>query len=167
MINKIKRKTVLFIINSFLSTTRYFVIKRVLLNFSGISVGKGSKIVGPIYIGTVAQLTIGEDSWIGSGLNIYGNGIVKIGDKCDLAPDIGFITGSHEIGNIDRRAGLGVTYEIEVQNGCWVGARSTIMGNVTIFESSIIGTCSLVNKNVIENTIVTGIPAKVIKVLEI
>ena len=163
MVSKIKRKFFLFIINSFLSTTRYFILKRFLLNLAGIDTGKDSKVVGPIHIGTVATLTIGEGCWIGSGLNIYGNGIVVIGDRCDIAPDVAFVTGSHEIGSNERRAGEGVSYEIEIENSCWIGARVTIIGNVKIFKSSIIGACSLVNKNIAENVVAVGVPAKLIK----
>jgi maltose O-acetyltransferase len=163
---KICRKFCLFIINNFFSTTNFFYLKNILLKISGISVGKNSKIVGPIRIGTVASLKIGNDCWIGSGLNIYGNGNVAIGDRCDLAPDISFVTGSHEIGDTNRRAGKGISYSIEVSDGCWIGARATIVGNIKINTSSIVGASSLVNKNVLENTIVGGVPAKVIKVLE-
>ena len=163
---KILRKFCLFLINTFLSTTKFFKLKKLLLEISGISIGENSKIVGPIKIGTVASLKIGKDCWIGSGLKIYGNGNVVIGDRCDLAPDISFVTGSHEIGDSNRRAGKGISYNIEVSNDCWIGARATIVGNIYINNSAIIGTFSLVNKNVLENTIVAGIPAKVIKVLE-
>lgn len=163
MISKIKRKFFLFIINSFLSTTRYFILKRLLLNLSGIKIGKDTKVVGPLYIGTVAKLTIGQECWVGSGFTIYGNGVVEIGNKCDLAPDIGFITGSHIIGSKERRAGEGVSYEILIEDGCWIGARTTIMGNTIISNSTIIGTSSLVNKSIAANVIAIGIPAKIIK----
>ena len=163
MIGKIKRKFILIIINRFLSTTRFFNIKNILLNLSGIKVGYNTRIVGPIKIGTVASLEIGKNCWIGSGLSIYGNGNVIIGDNCDLAPDIGFITGSHEIGTKNRRAGTGTSFKIFVDDGCWIGARVTIMGNILISKSSIIAASALVNKNVRANVIVGGVPARIIK----
>ena len=162
-VSKISRKVCLFIINNFFSTTRYFKLKRYLLNFSGIKVGKDTKVVAPLYLGTVATLTIGEGCWIGSGLNIYGNGNVVIGDRCDIAPDVSFVTGSHEMGGVERRAGKGVSYEIKIENGCWIGARVTILGDVTISNSSVIGTCSLVNKSIAASVIAAGVPAKIVK----
>lgn len=162
---KILRKLCLLIINTFFSTTNFFRVKNILLRISGISVGKNSKVVGPIKMGTVANLKIGSNCWIGSGLSIYGNGNVVIGDRCDLAPDISFVTGSHEIGDCNRRAGEGISFDIEVSDGCWIGARATIVGNIIINSSSIVGACSLVNKNIKQNTIVAGVPAKEIKVL--
>ncbi|PZU14859.1 MAG: transferase [Chryseobacterium sp.] len=165
MIKKIFRIIGLFIINKFLSTTRFFFLKNIILRFCGISVGENSKVVGPIEMGTVATLAIGSNTWIGSGLKIYGNGNVIIGDNCDLAPDIAFVTGSHEIGDEKRRAGEGISFNIEIDNGCWIGARVTIAGNIKINTGSIVGTSALVNKDVFENTIVAGVPAKIIKKL--
>lgn len=162
---KITRKVSLLFINTFFSTTNFFRIKNALLRISGISVGKNSKIVGPIKMGTVASLTIGDDCWIGSGLRIYGNGTVLIGDRCDLAPDISFVTGSHEIGDANRRAGQGISFKIAVADGCWIGARVTVVGNIHINAGAIVGTSSLVNKNVSQNAVVAGVPAKVINEL--
>ena len=59
----------------------------------------------------------------------------------------------------------GTTENIKINNGCWIGANSTIVGGVTVGESSIIGTCSLVLKNVEKSVIVGGNPAKTIKKL--
>lgn len=162
---KIIRKISLSLINTFLCTTNFFKLKRFLLKLSGINVGKNTKVVGPVSIGTVASLNIGKNCWIGSGLKIYGNGKVTIGDNCDFAPDISFVTGSHEIGDESRRAGNGTSFEVIIKNSCWVGARVTLLGNITLEESSIVGTCSLVNKSVPKNTIVAGVPAKKIKKL--
>jgi acetyltransferase-like isoleucine patch superfamily enzyme len=163
IIQKLFRKFSLLIINSLLSTTRFFKLKRILLNLSGMKIGKETKVVGPLYIGTVAQLSIGDECWIGSGFKVYGNGEVIIGDKCDFAPDVAFVTGSHEIGDEERRAGQGVSYVIEVGNGCWIGARVTILGNIKVSNSSVIGTCSLLNKSIPSNVIAVGVPAKIIR----
>lgn len=163
IIQKLLRKLSLLIINSLLSTTRFFKFKRFLLNLAGITIGKDTKVVGPVFIGTEAKLSIGNSCWIGSGITVYGNGRITIGDNCDLAPDVAFVTGSHEIGGRDRRAGQGTSFDIKIENGCWIGARVTISGNIIINASSIVGTSALVNKDVLENTIVAGVPAKIIR----
>ena len=56
LIKKVFRIVALFIINSFLSTTRFFSLKRFLLNISGIKIGKDTKVVGSILI--VSMLSI-------------------------------------------------------------------------------------------------------------
>ncbi|MCP5061923.1 MAG: N-acetyltransferase [Ignavibacteriae bacterium] len=46
-----------------------------------------------------------------------------------------------------------------------IGSSSTIMGGITIGENSVIGAGAVVTKNVLPNTVVAGVPAKVIKTL--
>lgn len=165
IINKLKRKIALFIINHFLSTTKFFSLKRVLLNFGGIKVGTDSKIVGPIYCGTEVKINIGEKCWIGKNFQIEGNGTVKIDDNCDFGPSVMIITGSHQISNTERAAGEGIGYCIHFEEGCWIGARSTLFGNIIIGKLSIVGAMSLVNKSVDKSCIVAGVPSKLIKKL--
>ena len=162
---KIKRIIGLFFINCIFSGTRFWGIKRILLKFAGIRVGKNTKVVGPISIGTVATIDIGDNCWIGANLKIYGNGDVVIGNNCDIAPNVSFITGSHLIGNKNRRAGEGVSYLITLKSGCWIGAQATFMGDIIIGEGVVIGACSLVNKNLENDTVAVGNPAKVIRKL--
>ena len=163
MFEKIIKKSCFILINNFLSINRFYEIKRKLLIFSGFSIGKGTKVVGPIHVGTCAKISIGENCWIGSDIKIHGIGVIVIGNNCDLAPEISLVTGSHNIGSPERRAGEGLSYKIEIEDGCWIGARTTIMGNTTIMKGTIIGASSLVIKDIPSNVIAAGIPAKIIK----
>ncbi len=140
-------------------------MKRMLLNASGVSVGQNTKIVGPIKYGNSSEVIIGSDCWVGKDFSVHGNGRVVIGDCCDIAPEVTILTGSHKLSTPDRRAGEGISYTVTVGNGCWLGARSTIVGNVRINDGVVVGTCSLVNKSVEPNLVVGGVPAKTIKVL--
>ena len=158
------RETVLWLVNTFLCGTRMFTLKRTLLNTCvNLRVGHGSRIVGPIKLGNCSCVTIGKDCWIGAGMTVYGDGSVTIGDNCDLAPDVAFITGSHEIGGPERRAGKGKLFSIEVGNGCWLGARCAITNSVSVGNASIVAACALVNKPIPANSIAAGIPAKMIR----
>lgn len=167
MLNILKtflQRIIVAIINIFLSGTHFFRLKRFLLILSGYRIGKNSKIVGPLKID--GNLIVGDNCWIGKELYILGNGTVRIGNNCDIAPCVTFATGGHEIGDKNRRAGCGKTFDISVQDGCWIGTRVTIINSVTINHSSVIAACALVNKNVEKNVVVGGVPAKVIKKIE-
>ena len=142
----IKRKIVLFLVNKIFVGTRYFEIKRKLLNSIGYKIGINTKIVGPVEC--TGNLIIGNDCWIGKNLKVNGNGTVIIGDRCDLAPEITFQTGGHLIGTKERRAGEGVVFNQNIGNGVWIGGRTTILNNTTIGNSSIIAGCSCVIKDV-------------------
>lgn len=93
-LNKLKRVVFLGLANAPSGT--FFGAKRVFLGLAGIPVGEGSRVVGPIHIGTVASLSIGKGTWIGHGLSVEGNGSVLIGDNVDVAPYAVFSTGGRD-----------------------------------------------------------------------
>lgn len=143
---------------------RYFEKKRKLLNSIGYELEEGVKIVGPLFC--TGKLKVGKDTWIGRNFTVHGNGTVTIGKNCDIAPEVVMQTGGHEIGNATRRAGEGFNKDINVGNGCWIGVRATVLGGVNIGDGSVIGACTLVNKNIESNTLAAGVPAKTIRKLE-
>ena len=114
-LRSIKKRIVLHMVNHTLAGTRFFAAKRRLLRSIGYEIGDNTKIVGPIH--NTGTLCIGADCWVGCNLTVSGNGTVTIGDNCDIAPDVTFLTGGHRIGSHARRAGEGETYRISVGNG--------------------------------------------------
>lgn len=165
-IRSIKRKTITFLVNHIFVGTRpcFFEIKRKLLNSLGHSIGEGTRIVGPIEC--YSNLTIGANCWIGKNLKVNGNGIIEIGNNCDLGPEVTFQTGGHAIGGYERRAGQGEAYHQVVGDGTWIGGRCTICNNVRIGNGCVIAGCACVVKDVPDNTLVGGVPAKVIRSLK-
>lgn len=134
----------------------------------GCHIGKSSTIVGPIFI-TGCSVTIGDNVHIGHDFRCEGNGFVDIGNNCDVAPNVTFLTGSHDIGDMHRRAGKGKTLKIRVLDGCWIGANSVILGKeetLSIGPSSVIGCASNVIRDVDSNVLVAGNPTKVIRKIE-
>lgn len=154
------------LINTILKGTRvyFFELKRRLLNWAGYQIGKGTKIVGPIE--WPADVTIGENCWIGKNCKANGNGAVVIGDNCDLGPEVTFQTGGHKIGDTTRRAGQGETFHQVVGSGTWIGGRSTICNNVSIGAGCVVAGCACVIHDVPDNTLVGGVPAKFIRRLD-
>lgn len=136
-----------------------------MLNSIGFDIGEGTKVVGPI--DCTGTLKVGKNCWIGKNLSIHGNGSVVIGDNCDIAPDVTFLTGGHTIGSAERRAGQGETYRITVGNGTWIGARTTILGNTIVGNSCVVAACACVHKDVPDHTLVGGVPAKEIRKLDV
>ena len=69
------------------------------------------------------------------------------------------MTGSHQTGPSERRAGAGTAKEIVVESGCWIGARVLVLGGVTIGAGSIVAAGAVVTRDVAPNTLVAGVPA--------
>lgn len=143
------------------SNPKYFEKKRKLLNAINFQIGEGTKVVGPIEV--TGKLIVGDNCWIGKNFKVNGNGTVTIGDNCDIAPEVTFQTGGHIIGTSDRRAGEGVIFNQSVGSGTWIGGRVTILNNTNIGKSCVIAGCACVTKNVEDNTLVGGVPAKCIR----
>lgn len=159
----IKKRFLLGIVNHILPGTRFFGAKRALMRLAGYHIGEDTRVVGPVFC--TGDLRIGEHCWIGRGLTVHGNGTVEIGDRCDLAPEVAFLTGGHAIGTEGRRAGTGQTYRITVGSGVWIGARATILGDVSVGSGAVIAACACVTNSVAENTVAGGVPAKTLKTL--
>ncbi len=165
-IKGLKRRRNLRLVNKKYAGTKpkYFEKKRKLLNAIGYKIGEGTKIVGPVE--WHADVTIGKNCWIGTHFRVHGNGAVEIGDNCDVAPEVALLTGGHAIGDDSRRAGEGESYRITIGSGTWIGARSTVLGNTSVGKGCVIAACACVVKDIPDNTVAGGVPAKVIRRLD-
>jgi len=163
----IKKRFSIFLINKVFKgvNPRFFSIKAKLLRTYGCQVGVGTKIVGPILINK--PIEIGDHCWIGRNFQVHGNGTFRMGNKCDIAPDVTILTGSHEIGSHDRRAsGSGIPLTVLIGDGCWIGARATILGDAEIHDGVVVAACACVVGNVEKDVLVAGVPARKIRDLE-
>ncbi|WP_449598729.1 acyltransferase [Niallia sp. Marseille-Q9988] len=93
------------------------------------------------------------------------NGLIEIGENCDIAMQVSMITSTHEIGNSVRRAGQTYGKDIRIEDGCWIGARVIIQPGVTIGKGCVIAAGSVVTKNCSPNGLYAGVPAKRIREL--
>ena len=66
------------------------------------------------------------------------------------------------MGSAQRRAGELTTLPVTIDDGAWIGARSTILPGITIGAGAIISAGAVVNKDVPPNTVVAGSPARVV-----
>ncbi len=162
-LNGLQNRICWFLINNVYSGTGNFEKKRKLLNKLGHQIGEGSKVVGPVF--ATGRLVTGKECWIGKNLRLNGNGTVVIGDNCDIAPEVTFQTGSHNIGSHKRRAGEGYNDDIVIGNGCWIGVRSTILGGIKLGDGCVVAACACVTKEFGDDVLVGGVPAKEIKEL--
>ena len=76
-----------------------------------------------------------------------------------FGPEVVLFTVNHEPKNIR----VIMTKEIHIKKNAWIGARVNILPGVTIGENAIIGTGSVVTKDVPDNCIAVGVPAKIVK----
>lgn len=157
----IRHRYLTFLLNHVYAGTNQFEKKRRILIKLGHKAGEGTKIVGPLIC--TGRLTVGANCWIGKNFTVNGNGSVVIGDNCDIGPEVTFQTGGHEIGDASRRAGKGIICSQSVGNGTWIGGGSTVLGSTAIGNGCVVAGCACVTRDVPDNTLVGGVPAKIIR----
>lgn len=91
---------------------------------------------------------------------------IVIGSSVWIGMDVCFICPTHEIGDGAKRAGRSIYKSINIGDGCWIGARSTILPGVSIGKGTIVAAGSVVNKSIGENELWGGVPVKLIKQLK-
>ncbi|MGI2323709.1 MULTISPECIES: acyltransferase [unclassified Methylococcus] len=149
--------------------TRCFRVKAFLLRCVGINVGERTSLTGHIRFYGRGDVTIGNSCWLGIGCRFYipvGSSVV-IGDRCDIAPEVKFVCGSHRIGTAERRAGEGFADDIVVGAGSWIGVGSTLLAGVRIGEGSVVAAGAVVTPGRYPaNALLAGVPAKVVKIYD-
>jgi len=158
------------ILFKFIPATKFFTLKVRLLQFANVEIKHSARVVSSVQIFGNGHLVIGEDTWIGHEVFISTTAPAKveIGKNVDIAPRVYIGTGSHVISpESDRIAGKGITKNIIIGDGVWIGAGSIILPGVTIGNMSTIAAGSVVAKDVPSNVIVGGVPSKTIKVWDI
>jgi acetyltransferase-like isoleucine patch superfamily enzyme len=152
----------------------------------------GLCFVGPgvkLEIGKQAVVELGRWCWIGHGTKIRAHeGVVKIGAKsvlgqectissfqhvevgreCIVADRVMMIDFDHGVVEVERPIRLQGIYKRDVKIGhnCWIGYGACILRGVTVGDNSVIGTSSVVTKDLPANSVSAGIPARVLRMRE-
>ena len=114
----------------------------------------------------VGDVTIGDYTRIGIHCTVIGP--VCIGNHVNLAQGITVTALNHNFADTNRRIdeqGIS-TRPVVIGDDVWIGANAVILPGVTIGRHVVVAAGAVVTKDVPENTIVAGVPAKVIKKLE-
>jgi len=155
------------VMSSILPVRETFGIRRMLANRGGIVVGKGTRITHDVKFYD-RYITIGNSVWLGMGtiLASTDKGRIIIEDNVDIAPGCRIVSGTHQIGSSDRRAGPGAGMDIVIGRGTWIGASSCILPGAFIGPGSIVAAGSVVTAgDYPPNTLLAGVPASAKRVL--
>lgn len=115
---------------------------------------------------------IGKNTRILCDVSAFGSEpyLIEIGDNCLISSYVAFMThdgGVSVLNNLNKfEKKVDKIGRIKIGNNCFIGNKATIMPGVTIGDNCIIGLGSIVTKNVENNSVVCGVPAKKIKTID-
>lgn len=112
------------------------------------------------------NIEIGENFYSNHNLVILDANKVTFGDNVFIGPNCGFYPPEHPIDYKLRNKGLEWAKPIKVGNNVWIGGSATILAGVTIGNNVVVAAGAVVTKDVPDNCIVAGVPAKKIKDLD-
>lgn len=145
-------------------------IRRLALRAAGARIGSGTVIVGRVGIHghavAATQLRIGAECFVNGGTEFDVAAPIFIGDRVTIGHQVFLVTGGHRIGPSGRRAERVVPRAITIHDGCWIGARAIVLPGVTIGRGAVVGAGAVVSRDVEPNTVVGGVPARLIRQLD-
>jgi acetyltransferase-like isoleucine patch superfamily enzyme len=128
---------------------------------TGKPVDDSVAVFPPFYSEFGKNLTLGKNVFINSGCRFQDTGGITIGDGSLIGHGSTLTTLNHSI-DPDRRADM-VPAPVTIGLKVWLGAAVTVVPGVTIGDGAIVGAGSVVTKDVPANTIVAGVPARLIR----
>lgn len=127
--------------------------------------GKSHKafINPPFYCDYGFHIEVGESFFANYNCTIIDVAKVKIGDNCQLAPNVSIYTAGHPVHPDSRNSlyeyGIGVT----IGDNVWIGGNTVILPGVHIGSNTVIGAGSVVTKDIPDWVIAAGNPCRVIR----
>lgn len=119
----------------------------------------------PFYSDCGKNITIGKRVFINSGCRFQDQGGITIGDDVLIGHNVVLATLNHGL-DPEKRKYL-YPAPIVIGNNVWIGANVTVLPGVIIGKNAVIAAGAVVNKDVPENTIVGGVPARIIRSIEV
>lgn len=132
-----------------------------LRQITGTDVDESVQIFLPFYIAYGKNTRLGKNVIINFNCTFLDLGGITVEDDVLIGPNTNIITEEHPL-NPQQRHGLHAR-PVVIRRNAWLGAGVIVLPGVTIGENAIVGAGSVVTKDVPDNAVVVGSPAKIVK----
>jgi acetyltransferase-like isoleucine patch superfamily enzyme len=114
------------------------------------------------------EVEIGAKTVMGQECTISAYQRVRIGEQCVIADRAMFIDFDHGVVEVERPIRLQGIYkrDVVVGSNVWIGYGACVLRGVSVGDNAIVGTNSVVTKDVPANAVVGGVPARVLRMRE-
>lgn len=130
----------------------------------GKKVDKSFCVFPPFYTDCGKNITVGKNVFINSCCCFQDQGGIEIGDGTLIGHQVVLATLNHDL-EPSRRGDL-LPKPIKIGKNVWIGAHATVLSGVTVGDNAVIAAGAVVTKDVPENAVVGGVPAKIIKYIK-
>lgn len=139
-------------------------IVKIFSKLTGKDVDKSFRLFPPFYTDCGKNITVGKNVFINSCCHFQDQGGIYIDDGVLIGHNVVLATLNHDI--LPEKRQRIYPAPIKIGKNVWIGSNSTILAGVTIGDGAIIGAGSIVTRNVPENCVVAGNPAKILKYIK-
>lgn len=144
------------------STSDPSEIREYLREITNGTIDNSVNVFTPLSINYGKNTRIGKNVFINFDCIILDLGGIAIDDNVLIGPRVSLLSESHPV--LREKRHFLDTAPIHIKKNAWIGAGATILKGVTIGENSVVAAGAVVSKDVPDNTVVGGVPAKVINV---
>jgi acetyltransferase-like isoleucine patch superfamily enzyme len=138
-------------------------VREILSEITGIEIDESTVVFPPFYTNFGQSIRLGKNVFINHACSFLDIGGITIEDDVQIGPRVNITSENHPIDPNDRKTLI--LAPVIIRRNAWIGAAATILPGVTIGENAIVAAGAVVSKDVTANTIVAGVPAKVVKTI--
>ena len=123
----------------------------------------GASINPPFYCDYGSHIEVGKNFFANYNCTIIDVAKVKIGDNCQMAPNVAIYTAGHPLHPVSRNSMYEYGISVTIGDNVWIGGNTVIMPGVHIGSNTVIGAGSVVTKDIPDWVVAVGNPCRVIK----
>lgn len=138
-------------------------VRRQLSTIIGTEIDESTTIFPPFHTNFGRFIRLGKNIFINHACSFLDIGGITIEDDVQIGPRVNLTSENHPLDPADRTTLI--PRPIVIKRNAWLGAGATILPGVTVGENAVVAAGAVVSRDVPANTVVAGVPARVVKLL--
>ena len=145
------------------ASTNVNEVRKYLGEIIGEEVDESTTVFPPFYTNVGRNIRLGRNVFINHACSFLDLGGITIDDEVMVGPRVNITSENHSVEVADRKTM--VPGAVVIKRNAWIGGAASILPGVTVGENAVVAAGAVVTKDVPANTVVAGVPAKVVKEL--